>query len=91
VDLAELSHRIGRRGVGRHSGTIDVRIALDDGLPLRDLGRRAAAAAEIVAIRAALKQTEGNVTNAARRLGVSRIHLQKRMKLYGLRGTNPGA
>jgi DNA-binding NtrC family response regulator len=86
-DLAELRHRLAGRAPSAHTGTIDLGLSLDEALPLREMGRRAAAAAEILAIRRALKATGGNVTRAARRLQVSRIHLQKRMKLYGLRGT----
>jgi len=86
-DLAELRHRLAGKPSTAHTGTIDLGLSLDDALPLREVGRRAAAAAEILAIRKALKVTNGNVTRAARRLRVSRIHLQKRMKLYGLRET----
>ena len=86
-DLAELRHRLAGRVVAGHTGTLDLGLSLDEALPLKEAGRRAAAAAEILAIRKALKTTGGNITLAARRLGVSRIHLQKRMKLYGLRET----
>jgi transcriptional regulator of acetoin/glycerol metabolism len=37
------------------------------------------------AIQHALAETGGNVTRAARSLGISRATLQKKMKLYGLR------
>jgi transcriptional regulator of acetoin/glycerol metabolism len=38
------------------------------------------------AILDALSKTGGNVTRAAKVLGVSRATLQNKMKLYGLRG-----
>ena len=85
-DLSELAHLVGGHGKGRHTGTVDVSLALDEALSLREMAQRAAAAAEITAIRRALKTTGGNVTHAARKLQVSRLHLQKRMKRYGLRG-----
>jgi transcriptional regulator of acetoin/glycerol metabolism len=37
------------------------------------------------AIQHALAETGGNVTRAARSLGISRATLQKKMKAYGLR------
>ncbi len=68
-------------------GAVTVELALDEALPMAELGSRAAAAIEIAAIRRALKATGGNVTHAAKALQISRIHLQKRMKLYKLRET----
>ncbi|MFQ5457860.1 MAG: helix-turn-helix domain-containing protein, partial [Myxococcota bacterium] len=41
--------------------------------------------AERAALREALASESGNVTRAARRLGISRTTLQNRMKRYGLR------
>ena len=55
---------------------------------VRDLKEMARGSAEVVekeAILAALAKTEGNVTRAARALGVSRATLQHKMKIYGLR------
>jgi DNA-binding NtrC family response regulator len=55
----------------------------------RDLKGIARGSAEIVekeAIQHALAGTGGNVTRAARSLGISRATLQKKMKVYGLRG-----
>ena len=66
-------------------GTIEVTVALDEALTLADLAERTATVAEVLAIRRALALTGGNVTHAARLLRISRIHMQKRMKLYGLR------
>ena len=37
----------------------------------------------------ALKKTAGNVTHAAKALGISRATLQNKMKAYGLRNTKP--
>ncbi len=42
---------------------------------------------ERIAIRAALKHTGGNQTLAARRLGISRSSLWRKMKKYGLKGS----
>jgi len=86
-DLAELSHMTAGRPDAAPIGTIDIQLSLDESLPLAEIGRRAAVAAEMAAIRRALKITEGNVTRAARLLAVSRIHLQKRMKKLGLRSS----
>ncbi|HKY32857.1 MAG TPA: sigma 54-interacting transcriptional regulator [Candidatus Polarisedimenticolia bacterium] len=88
ADLPELASLAAGRGAGGgHPGTLDLHLALDETLSLTQAGGRARAAAEIMAIRRALKQTGGNVTHAARLLGVSRMHLQRRMKRYGLRET----
>jgi two-component system, NtrC family, response regulator AtoC len=87
-DLPELAYMTSGRPEGPSSGTVDVRLALDPGLTLADLARRAQVAAEVAAIRRALKLTGGNVTHAARMLGVSRMHLQQRMKRYGLRASS---
>ncbi len=57
--------------------------------PATDLKGIARGSAEIVekeAIHNALDETGGNVTRAARSLGISRATLQKKMKTYGLRG-----
>jgi transcriptional regulator with PAS, ATPase and Fis domain len=57
--------------------------------PAKDLKGIARGSAEIVekeAILDALTKTGGNVTRAARSLGISRATLQKKMKTYGLRG-----
>ncbi len=88
--LSELAATLGVKVPGEKAGdadkgTLELSIALDEALPLADIARRASAAAEVVAIRRALDLTAGNVTRAARLLRVSRIHLQKRMKRYGLR------
>ncbi len=53
---------------------------------LREIGRGSAEIAEKQAILDALAKTEGNVTRAARALGISRATLQNKMKLYDLRG-----
>jgi DNA-binding NtrC family response regulator len=87
-DLPELAYMTSGRPEAPHSGTVDVRLALDPGLSLGEVGRRARVAAEVAAIRRALKLTGGNVTHAARLLGVSRMHLQQRMKRYGLRASS---
>jgi two-component system response regulator AtoC len=42
-------------------------------------------------IQRALSDSSGNVTHAARRLGISRKSLQIKMRLYGLRDDEPGA
>jgi transcriptional regulator of acetoin/glycerol metabolism len=43
------------------------------------------------AIRHALAESEGNVTQAARKLGVSRQHLHTRIRKFGLRGPSEEA
>jgi transcriptional regulator with PAS, ATPase and Fis domain len=52
---------------------------------LKDLARESAELAERNAILDALARSGGNVTRAAKALGISRATLQKRMKAYGLR------
>ncbi|MGH9867385.1 MAG: sigma 54-interacting transcriptional regulator [Candidatus Polarisedimenticolia bacterium] len=85
TDLPDLAHRAAGRPDAPAPVMLDLHLALDPGLPLSESGRRARMAAEVLAIRRALKLEDGNVTHAARRLGISRVHLQQRMKLYGLR------
>ncbi|MFQ5720088.1 MAG: sigma-54-dependent transcriptional regulator [Acidobacteriota bacterium] len=84
-DLAELDHMLAGRAAGEAAGTIEISLALNEAMPLMEMNRRCAAVAEIHAIRKALKATGGNITRAAMHLGVSRLHLQKRMTRYGLR------
>jgi transcriptional regulator of acetoin/glycerol metabolism len=52
---------------------------------LKGVARQTASVAERAAVEDALQKTAGNVTRAARLLGISRATLQKRMKLFGLR------
>jgi DNA-binding NtrC family response regulator len=47
--------------------------------------RAARAQFEAAYLRSALGRCDGNVSKAARALGVSRVSLQKKMKEYGLR------
>jgi transcriptional regulator with PAS, ATPase and Fis domain len=53
---------------------------------LKRIAREAAELVEKRAILDALAKTGGNVTRAAKALGVSRATLQNKMKAYGLRG-----
>jgi len=53
---------------------------------LKGIARGSAEIVEKEAIANALASTGGNVTRAARSLGISRATLQKKMKAYGLRG-----
>jgi len=55
---------------------------------LKGMARESAEAVERQAIVDALTRTGGNVTQAAKLLGISRATLQKRMKAYGLRDTH---
>jgi two-component system response regulator AtoC len=57
----------------------------DEGLDLKEYVRVHTAKLERGRIRRALDAEEGNVTRAARRLGISRKSLQTKMKDYGLR------
>jgi DNA-binding NtrC family response regulator len=52
---------------------------------LKGVARQTASVAERAAVQDALQKTAGNVTRAAKLLGISRATLQKRMKLFGLR------
>jgi DNA-binding NtrC family response regulator len=52
---------------------------------LVEISKDSAAMIEKAAILAALAKESGNVTKAARSLGISRVTLQKKMKAYGLR------
>jgi transcriptional regulator with PAS, ATPase and Fis domain len=58
--------------------------ALDQAKDLKGITRGSAEIVEKEAIFSALAQTGGNVTRAARSLGISRATLQKKMKIYGL-------
>ncbi len=51
---------------------------------LKDMARGSIEAVEKRAIMDALTKTWGNVTQAARVLGISRVTLQKKMKAYNL-------
>ncbi len=53
---------------------------------LKGIARESAGIVEKGAILDALSKSGGNVTRAAKALGISRATLQNRMKLYGLRG-----
>lgn len=53
---------------------------------LKGIARGSAEAVEKHAILGALAKTGGNVSHAARVLGISRVTLQKKMKTYNLRG-----
>ena len=53
---------------------------------LKRIAREAVKLAEKRAILDALSQTTGNITQAAKALGISRATLQNKMKAYGLRG-----
>lgn len=55
---------------------------------LKDIARESAGIAEKSVILDALAKTGGNVTQAARSLGISRATLQTKMKTYGLRGSS---
>ncbi len=52
---------------------------------LKEISRESPGIVEKRAILDALSQTGGNVTRAAKSLGISRATLQNKMKLYGLR------
>jgi transcriptional regulator with PAS, ATPase and Fis domain len=59
------------------------------GPDLRDLARASTELVEKQTILDALAKTDGNVTRAAKALGVSRATLQNKMKAYDLRGPKP--
>ena len=67
------------------AGAIEMVICLDETLPLAEVSRRGRAAAEIAAIRHALEASGGNVARAARALRTGRAHLQRRIRMYGLK------
>lgn len=54
---------------------------------LKGIARESSERVEKRAIQDALEKTGGNVTHAAKALGVSRATLQNKMKLFGLRGS----
>lgn len=62
------------------------REAKDEAKNLKDMAREAVELVETQAIVDALSKTSGNVTGAAKLLGISRATLQNKMKAYGLRG-----
>ncbi len=61
------------------------REATDEAKNLKDIAREAVKLVEKSAILDTLSQTGGNVTHAAKDLGISRATLQNKMKAYGLR------
>jgi two-component system, NtrC family, response regulator AtoC len=69
-----------RRGTPAVSGSEDL-----DAMGLKEYVRVHTAKLERVRIRRVLEAEDGNVTRAARRLGISRKSLQTKMKDYGLR------
>ena len=62
------------------------REAKDKAKDLKHIAREAMEVVETRAILDALSKTGGNVTHAAKALGISRATLQNKMKAYGLRG-----
>ena len=62
------------------------RQAKDEAKNLKHIAREAMEVVETRAILDALSKTGGNVTHAAKALGISRATLQNKMKAYGLRG-----
>lgn len=56
---------------------------------LKDIARESTGIVEKSTILDALSKTRGNVTRAAKALGISRATLQNKMKLYGLRDAKP--
>jgi DNA-binding NtrC family response regulator len=56
---------------------------------LKGISRESTELVEKRTIAEALKKTAGNVTHAAKALGISRATLQNKMKAYGLRNTKP--
>ena len=61
------------------------REATDKAKNLKHIAREAVELVETSAILNVLSQTGGNVTRAAKALGISRATLQNKMKAYGLR------
>ncbi|HEY7678115.1 MAG TPA: helix-turn-helix domain-containing protein, partial [Candidatus Methylomirabilis sp.] len=78
LDLADLPEEI--RGTGP---------AAEPAQGLKGIARESAGIVEKGAILAALERTGGNVTRAAKVLGISRATLQNKMKAYGLRTPKP--
>lgn len=81
-DLEPMSEGNRIRGA---AGAVEIVICLDETLPLAEMSRRGRAAAEIAAIRHALEASGGNVARAARALRTGRAHLQRRIRMYGLK------
>ena len=82
-DLEEAQH-VHDGGVASLERTGDISLAISAAYDGADL-RKARAQFEARHIRAVLRQHEGNVSHAARALGLSRAMLQKKMKDYELR------
>ena len=83
--------RIRREDLPRELGVGSVAPSLEGGpLPLRERVRDATRSIEREAILEALEQTRGNVTRAARELGLSRRGLQLKMRDLGIERENPG-
>lgn len=77
LDVEDLPSEIRGREEGRAEKLKD----------LKDIARESAELAEKRTIVEALSKTGGNITKAAKALGISRATLQKRMKAYGLRSS----
>ena len=86
-NVRELQNRLKRAVImaeGKRIGAADLDLAVDEGvtdLNLRQIRERA----ELAALRRALAQTQGNVSGAARLLGVSRPTLYDLMRQHQLR------
>ena len=78
LDVEDLPPEIRRREEALQQKTDD----------LRGVARGSTQAVERRAILDALTKTKGNITQAARLLGISRVTLQKKMKTYNLRGVS---
>jgi transcriptional regulator with PAS, ATPase and Fis domain len=82
IGLRQLSRRV--TGASRTPGTPLGPGRVADGAPVTPL-REARAAFEASYVAEVLKRENGNVSRAARTLGLSRVMLQRKMKAYDLR------
>ncbi len=86
IGISELSHVGGAAQMGSESATI---VSDFEELDLKEYVRMHTVQIERARIQRALEAEDGNVTRAAKRLGISRKSLQIKMKEYGLRDPAP--
>src|SRR5436309_1894813 len=85
ADLVEPAHLLPLPANSPEARPVEVSAFLPPGLPLREMARMAAAEAERLAIRQALRTARGNKSEAARILGTDFKTLHLKMRRYGIR------
>ncbi len=85
IRLADLPEAVRRGAAAPAAGAAPAALPADGDASMKDIVKEAAAALEKDLITRALEETGGNVTQAAKKLKISRKSLQNKMKEFGLR------